>query len=147
MSIVKCLSCGEELHSRTQHEFVMCGCKNGTFVDGGTAYIRSGGKELGMIEVVMGPEEHAEYLEEYSYWLNYLLEHARENKIWLNKKTVGGIVDKLVRREGKCPCRIDGSICPCEFHLEEIEKQGRCLCNLFVQLPEGEDYRCTGEIR
>jgi len=47
------------------------------------------------------------------------------------------------RRHGKryCPCRrVSGNpeedankICPCVFHLKEIEKNGHCLCNLYFK--------------
>lgn len=40
-----------------------------------------------------------------------------------------------------CPCRRvkgvyekdSGNVCPCAYHLEEIKKNGRCLCGLFVK--------------
>ena len=72
---------------------------------------------------------------------------AAENGFKLNpdKKVVEGIVKVLLEREKKfgaryCPCRrITGNkeedkkiICPCVYHKEEIEKDGHCLCRLFV---------------
>jgi len=63
-----------------------------------------------------------------------------------NRKIVEGIVKALLKKEEKygyrfCPCRpVTGdhekdkkTVCPCVFHREEIEKNGRCLCNLFVK--------------
>ena len=74
-------------------------------------------------------------------------EYAAKNGFKLNpdKKIVAGIVKSLLDREKKfgqryCPCRRitgDGKadekiICPCFYHKEEIEKDGHCLCRLFV---------------
>lgn len=39
-----CPKCKERLFSLHRHDFVMCGCSNGTFVDGGYDYLRYGGK-------------------------------------------------------------------------------------------------------
>jgi len=77
-------------------------------------------------------------------------EYAKKNGFSLNpnKKVVEGIVKSLLEREKKfgaryCPCRkITGNpeddkskICPCAWHREEIEKDGHCLCGLFVKAP------------
>lgn len=74
--------------------------------------------------------------------------YAKENGFELNsdKKIVESLVQALVQREKKigkryCPCRrITGNededkkiICPCIYHRKEIEKDGRCHCNLFVK--------------
>ncbi len=75
-------------------------------------------------------------------------EYAEKNGFRLNpnKKIVEGIVKSLLEREKKlgsrfCPCRrVTGDkegdqklICPCFWHQEEIEKDGRCFCGLFVK--------------
>ena len=75
-------------------------------------------------------------------------EYAQKNGFSLNpnRKIVEGIVKSLLEREKKfgaryCPCRkITGNpdedkkiICPCIFHRLEIEKDGHCLCGLFVK--------------
>jgi len=75
-------------------------------------------------------------------------EYARENGFLLNpnRKVVEGIVKILLEREKDlgaryCPCRrVTGDkeedkkiICPCIYHKEEIEKDGRCHCGLFVK--------------
>lgn len=62
------------------------------------------------------------------------------------KKTVEAVIKGLLEREKKfgfryCPCRrVTGEaeedkkiICPCVFHREEIEKDGHCLCRLFIK--------------
>lgn len=46
----RCLQCGEELVSRSRHDFVMCHCANQTFTDGGLDYVRRGGMDLSLIE-------------------------------------------------------------------------------------------------
>lgn len=73
--------------------------------------------------------------------------YARENGFRLNpnREAVERIVRGLLENEKKygaryCPCRrVTGNseedkkiICPCIYHLGEIEKNGRCLCQLFV---------------
>ena len=75
-------------------------------------------------------------------------EYAKKNGFRLNpnRKVVEGVVKSLLEREKKfgfryCPCRrITGNpeedkkiICPCQFHRLEIEKDGHCLCGLFVR--------------
>jgi ferredoxin-thioredoxin reductase catalytic subunit len=47
------------------------------------------------------------------------------------------------KKHGKryCPCRRVTeneeedlkNVCPCVYHLEEIEKNGHCLCGLFIK--------------
>lgn len=74
--------------------------------------------------------------------------YAKSNGFRLNpdKKAVERVMNGLVANEKKygkryCPCRrISGveaedakKICPCAFHKEEIEKDGHCICNLFVK--------------
>ncbi|HOK35340.1 MAG TPA: ferredoxin-thioredoxin reductase catalytic domain-containing protein [Candidatus Pacearchaeota archaeon] len=74
--------------------------------------------------------------------------YAAENgfKLNPNKKVVEGIIKGLLLNEQKygaryCPCRrVSGNqeedkkkICPCYWHEEEIKKNGRCLCGLFVK--------------
>lgn len=74
--------------------------------------------------------------------------YAKENGFNLNpdKKIVEAIVKSLLDREKKfgaryCPCRrITGNseedkkiICPCAYHREELERDGHCLCRLFVR--------------
>jgi hypothetical protein len=43
---VTCLECLETLVSYHRHDYKTCGCKNGTMVDGGTEYLRYGGKDM-----------------------------------------------------------------------------------------------------
>jgi len=76
------------------------------------------------------------------------IEFAEKTGIKLNpdKKTVDRIIKGLIENEKKygkqyCPCRrVSGDaqedekkICPCVFHKEEIEKDGKCFCGLFVK--------------
>ena len=79
-------------------------------------------------------KEYREYAESKGFKLNP------------NPKIVEGIVNALLSRneafgEKYCPCRrITGDkeedkkiICPCIYHLDEIEKDGHCHCNLYVK--------------
>lgn len=43
---VTCLECLKTLVSYHRHDYQTCGCKNETMVDGGTAYLRYGGKDM-----------------------------------------------------------------------------------------------------
>ena len=65
-----------------------------------------------------------------------------------NEKIVDAIIGELFNNEEKygekyCPCRkVTGNkeedkkiICPCIYHLDEIEEMGHCHCNLFVKKP------------
>ncbi|MEW6069203.1 MAG: ferredoxin-thioredoxin reductase catalytic domain-containing protein [Candidatus Thermoplasmatota archaeon] len=53
----------------------------------------------------------------------------------------GALKDKLIeailKNNGYCPCRrvkSEDTLCPCRYALEEVEKNGKCLCGLFVKL-------------
>ncbi|RQD81124.1 MAG: ferredoxin:thioredoxin reductase [Methanocalculus sp. MSAO_Arc2] len=55
---------------------------------------------------------------------------------------IRGLARKLTRHgERYCPCRImtkdpdidEKIICPCIHHIDEIEKEGKCHCNLFFR--------------
>jgi len=74
--------------------------------------------------------------------------YAKENRFRLNldRKKVEFLVKGLLENERKygvrhCPCRrVTGNleedkkkICPCFWHRQEIERDGRCLCGLFVK--------------
>lgn len=74
--------------------------------------------------------------------------HAKANGINLNsnEESVRRIIKGLFANEQKygakyCPCRrVTGNkeedkknICPCVYHLAEVERDGHCLCNLFVK--------------
>ena len=54
-SSVRCFACGMTLVSLHRHDFRECGCPQETFVDGGSDYLRIGGRDLGMIEVLVDP--------------------------------------------------------------------------------------------
>lgn len=43
LNSLQCLDCNDVITSHHQHDFVKCSCGN-SFADGGTEYIRSGGK-------------------------------------------------------------------------------------------------------
>ena len=75
-------------------------------------------------------------------------DYAEKNGFSLNpkKEIVENIVKGLIRNQEKygsryCPCRrVTGDpeedkkiVCPCDYHKDEIEKLGHCLCNLYVK--------------
>lgn len=43
---ITCLECLETLVSYHRHDCKMCNCKNETMIDGGTDYLRYGGKDM-----------------------------------------------------------------------------------------------------
>jgi len=74
--------------------------------------------------------------------------YAEENGFKLNpdRETVERLLKGLLANEKKygaryCPCRrVSGNreedkpkICPCQWHKEEIERDGHCFCGLFVK--------------
>jgi len=75
-------------------------------------------------------------------------EYAKKKGLKLNsnRKIVEAIVKGLLMNEKKygaiyCPCRpVTGNaeedrkiICPCVYHIDEIKKDGKCHCGLFVK--------------
>lgn len=73
--------------------------------------------------------------------------HAKKKGFKMNpdKVVVENLAKGLLEREKKfgykyCPCRrITGNlkedekiICPCIYHIDEIKKEGHCLCWLFT---------------
>jgi len=88
------------------------------------------------------PKERIEWL------MKKYEEYAKENgfRINSNRKVAETIVRRLLENEEKfgfryCPCRRTNGdphedrkiICPCVFHKDEIKKQGKCHCMLFVE--------------
>lgn len=65
---VLCLGCGAVLVSYHRHDYKTCECDNQTMVDGGTSYLRYGGKD--MTKVVSTPvyfDEPFEKVRHYAY--------------------------------------------------------------------------------
>ena len=78
-------------------------------------------------------------------------QYAEQSSFKLNpdEKTVARVIKGLAARKKKygfdfCPCRIvsgdkekdDKIICPCEYHEEEVSRDGKCHCDLFVAANE-----------
>jgi len=53
---IKCLGCGMILESKHVHDFQKCDCANETFIDGGNEYLRCGGMDMNLIEVIAEEE-------------------------------------------------------------------------------------------
>lgn len=49
-NVIQCLECKTVLVSFHRHDFKKCGCSNKTFVDGGSDYLRCGGKDMSKIQ-------------------------------------------------------------------------------------------------
>lgn len=43
------------------------------------------------------------------------------------------IVCKVQERNGQCPCRIDGTTCPCKHLARDVRENGSCHCGLFLE--------------
>ncbi len=48
---VTCLECNETIVSYHRHDYKICECPNGAMVDGGTAYLRYGAKDMSKIKL------------------------------------------------------------------------------------------------
>lgn len=98
--------------------------------------------------VGLKPEEAIRAWLEENLLIREYQEYAEKKGFSLNsdKKVVEVIVKSLLEREKKfgqkyCPCRkiSDNAeenkkiICPCNYHLKEIERDGKCFCGLFVK--------------
>lgn len=62
MGKIICLKCNEILESKYRHDFVQCSCDNESFVDGGNDYMRVGGKDMSLIEMIMDDGSRKECL-------------------------------------------------------------------------------------
>ncbi len=93
-------------------------------------------------------ENLAQQDEKVSKLIKEYEEYAKNNGFFLspNKKVVEAIVKSLLEKEKNlgakyCPCRrvTDDAeenkkiVCLCAYHLEELKKDGKCLCGLFVK--------------
>jgi len=100
------------------------------------------GKKEERVEIEKGGEN--EKTEEIIEWYE---DYAKKNGFRLNpdRATVERLIKGLLANEKKygvryCPCRrVSGNleedrpkICPCQWHKEEIEKDGHCFCGLFA---------------
>ncbi|MDD5111922.1 MAG: ferredoxin-thioredoxin reductase catalytic domain-containing protein [Candidatus Altiarchaeota archaeon] len=90
--------------------------------------------------MVMDKEKYTEAKRKYAERAGFMLNPDRQ--------VVGMIVDGLLdnmEKHGKpyCPCRPMTSddaenrknVCPCVYHKDEIAKDGKCHCWLFVKRP------------
>ena len=100
-------------------------------------------KMLKDLPIQQDPEEEKikEIIKEYE-------EYAQKNEFKLNpdREVVERLIKGMLENEKKfgeryCPCRRitgnreedKGKICPCYWHQEEIERDGHCVCGLFVK--------------
>ncbi len=87
------------------------------------------------------PEDIEEIIKNYQ-------EYAEKNRFKLNpnREVVERLIKGMLENEKEfgeryCPCRRitgnkeedKGKICPCYWHQEEIERDGHCVCGLFVK--------------
>jgi thioredoxin len=96
------------------------------------------------LEEILAGKEKREFDELLREMEDYAKKHAL--KLNPNQKLVETIIKGLLANEKKysfryCPCRkVTGNfqedwrkICPCQWHWDEIEKDGHCHCGLFVK--------------
>ncbi len=55
---VQCLKCLRIIWSESRHDYRTCGCPQQTMVDGGLDYVRCGGVDLSMVNILT---EYKEY--------------------------------------------------------------------------------------
>ena len=55
-----------------------------------------------------------------------------QNKDYKLSDNAERVIERIIRKEGNCPCRILPTPCPCEYHEDEIKEKGKCHCGLFV---------------
>lgn len=48
---ILCMVCLTEVESKTRHDYQVCGCPQGTMIDGGDDYTRAGGKDLAKVKM------------------------------------------------------------------------------------------------
>jgi len=61
-----------------------------------------------------------------------LEEYVKGKPFKLSEHT-DNIIKAINRRDGNCPCRTEDTPCPCPTHEQEVEADGKCHCNLFIQ--------------
>lgn len=109
LNSVRCMSCDEVLVSKSQHHFVMCGCKNQCFVDGGNSYSRLGAVDLDNVEnlsryVYMTEQEYQDMLERKRIKDEEILQKKIESGEmiqfggkWISKSTHKIIIDNCLK--------------------------------------------------
>lgn len=58
--------------------------------------------------------------------------YASSKGIFLSEHA-DNIIKAVLRKNGNCPCRVEETPCPCSSHLEEVKKEGKCHCSLFLK--------------
>ena len=106
---IKCLVCNKIITSKSQHNFVQCGCSNETFVDGGNLYSRVGAVDLDKIEnlckyVIMTEQEYEDMLEKKRIKDEEILQKKIESGEmilfggkWIHKSTWKLIMDNCLK--------------------------------------------------
>ena len=106
---IKCLVCNKIITSKSQHNFVQCGCSNETFVDGGNLYSRVGAVDLDKIEnlckyVIMTEQEYEDMLEKKRIKDEEVLQQKIDAGLmvdfggkWIHKSTWKLIMDNCLK--------------------------------------------------
>ena len=59
-------------------------------------------------------------------------EFCKKNNLQLSSMA-DKIIEKVSKKGELCPCRLKPTPCPCEELFDDIEKTGRCTCNLYIK--------------
>jgi ferredoxin-thioredoxin reductase catalytic subunit len=62
------------------------------------------------------------------------LEKFCEGKSFKLSEYADKIIEKINKRGGFCPCRLQNIECPCPMHEDEIKNKGFCTCRLFEEI-------------
>lgn len=52
---------------------------------------------------------------------------------WKLSDNADEIIQVIINKGYKCPCRLDNTPCPCKYLPKDIEESGSCFCNLFIK--------------
>ena len=106
---IKCLVCNKIITSKSQHNFVQCGCSNETFVDGGNLYSRVGAVDLDKVEdlckyIIMTEQEYEDMLEKKRIKDEEILQQKIDAGLmvdfggkWIHKSTWKLIMDNCLK--------------------------------------------------
>ena len=106
---IKCLVCNKIITSKSQHNFVQCGCSNETFVDGGNLYSRVGAIDLDKVEdlckyIIMTEKEYEDMLERKRIKEAEILQQKIDAGLmvefggkWISKSTYKLIIDNCLK--------------------------------------------------
>ena len=68
-----------------------------------------------------------------NFWIKQLLGQIANFKGYKLSENSDKVIEKLIKNNGNCPCRLGKNLCPCIYQDDEMKEKGKCLCSLFVK--------------